>query len=71
MSVGGAAQAERPVTREAGAAGKRCWLVRTHKATRTDVLGMEIDSKKGEWISGVRVQTQSRGFRYPQGKEQG
>lgn len=42
---------------EAGTAGKRFWLVHAHKATRTDVPDMEILSKKGKWISQVRMQT--------------
>lgn len=50
---------------EAGTAGKKCWLVYTHKATRTDVPDMEILSKKGKWISQMRMQMQSRGVRYP------
>lgn len=51
---------------EAGTAGKKkCWLVHAHKATRRDTPDMEIPSKKGKWISQVRMQTESRGVRYP------
>lgn len=65
-SVGRAAQAEKPVTLERlEQQAKKCWLVHTHKATRTDVPDMEILSKKGKWISHVKMQTQSRGVRYP------
>lgn len=39
----------------------------THKATRTDVPDMEILSKKGKRLFQVRLQTQSRGVRYPAG----
>lgn len=47
MSVGRATQAEKPVTLERlEQQAKKCWLVHTHKATRTDVPDMEIPSKK-------------------------